>query len=171
MQKVIWTGCEFTYRLKLAGSSTFCSLGRIFQNPLFFSQMLLCSSSSSSSSSTSLTKKQTSILPYSAKIFILPFSCWSFLKFFSHLSLKSKTLFVCLCFFSPPFALLCFPYLVSLSSFYCFCLPSVQSFLTAYPHLSISFFSFCTSAFLCIIHWFNWQSQKKKLPQNPHGKT
>lgn len=110
----------------------------------------------------SLTKKQTSILPYSAKIFILPFSSWSFLNFFSHLSLKPKTLFVIFSLFPPP--LLCFA-LLSLFSFFVLFLLLLFSFCTKlFQCISpwpISFFSFCKSAFLRIIHWFNWQSEKE----------
>jgi hypothetical protein len=29
-------------------------------------------------------------------------------------------------------------------------------------------FSFCTSTFLCIIHWFNWQSTKQKFFRKIH---
>jgi hypothetical protein len=49
--------------------------------------------------------------------------------------------FVCLFFSFPPFALFSFPSLVTLSSFYCFCFPSVQSFLNAYSHDQFPFFS------------------------------
>ncbi len=109
----------------------------------------------------SLTKKQTSILPYSTKIFILPFSWWSFLNFFSHSSLKSKTIFwfFCLLFFPLCFVLLSFfSFLVLfLLLLFSFCTKLSQC-ISPWP---ISFFSFCTSAFLRIIHWFNWQSKKK----------
>lgn len=133
-----WTGCEFTYRLKLAGQQHLLLFETNLPKPFvlltdaFMFLLLLLNKS--------LTKKQTSILPYSAKIFILPFSSWIFLNFFSHLSLKPKILFVFFFSFFPPFALLCFPYLVSLSSFYCFCFPSVQSFFNAYPHDQFPFF-------------------------------
>jgi hypothetical protein len=62
-------------RLKLAGSSTFLLFETNLPKPfvlltyafMFLLLLLLLNKS--------LTKKQTSILPYSAKIFILPFSC------------------------------------------------------------------------------------------------